>query len=117
MRQQISFASTPDHCWRQARQRARNENKVGYHDRIARRRHVATDHQGGLFRRLVLNDAPAESSGDIDGRILLELGAGNGNFIPQLLHFGPGSIAASKCSHRGSFLGAENSICIAMNSP
>lgn len=63
-----------------------------YYDRIARQWHIATGHKGGAFKSLVLNDVLIESIGDIDGRAVLELGAGNGYFIPQLLRRRGGQI-------------------------
>jgi ubiquinone/menaquinone biosynthesis C-methylase UbiE len=58
---------------------------MAYYDSIARQWHKATGYRGGEFKRLVLNDVLLESIPDIDGRSILELGAGNGYFMPLVL--------------------------------
>jgi SAM-dependent methyltransferase len=56
-----------------------------YYDRIAKRWHETTGHQGGAFKELVLNRILLERLPGIDNRSLLELGAGNGYFLPLVL--------------------------------
>ena len=63
-----------------------------YYDRMAGQWHRATGHKGGAFKRLVLNDVLIECIGGIDGCAILELGAGNGYFLPLLLRARSGQI-------------------------
>lgn len=58
---------------------------MSYYDSIARQWHKATGFKGGAFKRLVLNDALLERIPDINDRAVLELGAGNGYFLPLVL--------------------------------
>jgi len=58
---------------------------MSYYDRIASQWHEATGHCGGPFRRLVLNDVVLSAIPSIAGSCILELGAGNGYFLPLLL--------------------------------
>jgi len=58
---------------------------MSYYDRIASPWHEATGQCGGPFRRLVLNDAVLDAIPSIAGASILELGAGNGYFLPLLL--------------------------------
>ena len=67
---------------------------MAYYDSIARQWHKTTGYRGGEFKRLVLNDVLLESIPDIDGRSILELGAGNGYFIPLVLRKYSGKIPA-----------------------
>jgi len=58
---------------------------MAYYDRIARRWHRATGYRGGGFKRHVLNDVLIEKMPAVAGRSILELGAGNGYFMPLAL--------------------------------
>jgi ubiquinone/menaquinone biosynthesis C-methylase UbiE len=55
------------------------------YDRIAKQWHETTGHKGGPFKELVLNDILLEKIPEIAGRSILELGAGNGYFLPMVL--------------------------------
>jgi SAM-dependent methyltransferase len=56
-----------------------------YYDRIAKKWHSITGTQGGAFKKLVLNDFVLSKLPDIAGLAILELGAGNGYFLPLVL--------------------------------
>jgi tetratricopeptide (TPR) repeat protein len=58
---------------------------MAYYDRIARKWHEVTGSHGGAFKKYVLNDVLISKIGDSAGLALLELGAGNGYFLPLLL--------------------------------
>ncbi len=61
---------------------------MAYYDSIARKWNEITGRSGGAFKRLVLNQALLATVGHVDGRTILELGAGTGYFMPVLLrHF------------------------------
>lgn len=55
-----------------------------YYSRIKKQWHEVTGNRGGAFKKHVLNDYLIEKIRDIDGQALLELGAGNGYFMPLL---------------------------------
>lgn len=67
---------------------------MAYYDSIARQWHKTTGYRGGEFKRLVLNNFLLENIPDIGGRSILELGAGNGYFIPLVLRKYSGKIPA-----------------------
>jgi len=67
---------------------------MAYYDSIARQWHKATGYHGGEFKRLVLNDVLLESIPDIGERLILELGAGNGYFMPLVLRKYSGKVPA-----------------------
>lgn len=56
-----------------------------YYDRIAKQWHAATGFRGGALKKFVLNDLLTEAIGGIEERDILELGAGNGYFLPLVL--------------------------------
>lgn len=58
---------------------------MAYYDDIAKRWHETTGYKGGAFKELVLNDILLEKLHAIGNRFILELGAGNGYFLPLLL--------------------------------
>ena len=58
---------------------------TAYYDRIARKWHAVTGAQGGALKRLVLNQAVLGKLPGIAGLAILELGAGNGYFLPLVL--------------------------------
>ncbi len=59
--------------------------RTAYYDRIAKQWHRVTGHSGGAFKRYVLNERILAHIEGIEGRDILELGAGNGYFAPLLL--------------------------------
>ncbi len=58
---------------------------MAYYDRIANRWHAVTGYDGGAFKRSLLNALLLDRIGGIAGRVFLELGAGNGYFMPLLV--------------------------------
>jgi ubiquinone/menaquinone biosynthesis C-methylase UbiE len=58
---------------------------MAYYDRIAKNWHAVTGPKGGEFRRLVLNNRLLGMVESVSGSAILEVGAGNGYFIPLLL--------------------------------
>lgn len=60
-------------------------NKQNYYDTIATRWHAITGRRGGAFKELILNDALLSAMPGIAGKTLLEIGCGNGYFMPLLL--------------------------------
>src|SRR5437762_8851500 len=58
---------------------------MAFYDRIARQWHAHTGYDGGAFKRFALNDVLVEAIGMIRDRAILELGAGNGYFLPLAL--------------------------------
>jgi SAM-dependent methyltransferase len=58
---------------------------MSYYDHIAKSWHETTGRKGGPFKELVLNDLLLEKIGSIDRSAILELGAGNGYFLPLVL--------------------------------
>ncbi|WP_220197339.1 class I SAM-dependent methyltransferase [Ktedonospora formicarum] len=56
-----------------------------YYDQIAKKWHRLTGYHGGPFKRYVLNDRILQQIPGIAGNAILELGAGNGYFVPMLL--------------------------------
>lgn len=57
---------------------------MAYYDQIANQWHTATGYKGGAFKEYVLNDVLLEKIPAIEDRAILELGAGNGYFLPLL---------------------------------
>ena len=58
---------------------------MAYYNRIASRWHRATGRKGGAFKEFVLNNVVLSQVPSVDRLSLLELGAGNGYFMPMLL--------------------------------
>jgi SAM-dependent methyltransferase len=58
---------------------------MAYYDRIARKWHSLTGAQGGAFKKLVLNEVVLGKLPSVAGLSILELGAGNGYFLPLVL--------------------------------
>ncbi len=56
-----------------------------YYDRIAKLWHQVTGYKGGSFKEHVLNDVLLRKLSRIDNYSILELGAGNGYFLPLVL--------------------------------
>jgi len=77
---------------------------MSYYDTIASQWHAATGCAGGAFKELVLNDILIGKLPPPGGRSILELGAGNGYFLPLALRrFGgqtPAHIIVSDQSER-----------------
>jgi SAM-dependent methyltransferase len=73
-----------------------------YYDRYAKLWHSVTGHKGGAFKEHVLNDILLRKLPAIHDRSILELGAGNGYFMPLVLRrFSgqlPSSITITDCS-------------------
>ena len=65
---------------------------MAYYDRIAKSWHRATGYKGGSFKRYVLNDILIDKMAAVGGRSILELGAGNGYFMPLALERFSGQI-------------------------
>lgn len=68
---------------------------MAYYDWIARDWHEITGDQGGAFKELVLNTILLEKLSRIDGCSILELGAGNGYFLPLVLRHYSGQLPTS----------------------
>jgi hypothetical protein len=58
---------------------------MAYYDRIAKQWQTATGYKGGAFKELILNDLLIDKIPGIIGSAILELGVGNGYFMPLLL--------------------------------
>lgn len=67
---------------------------AAHYDRIARQWHAVTGAQGGALKKLVLNELVLDRLSDIAGRAILELGAGNGYFMPLVLRRFSGQVPA-----------------------
>ena len=65
---------------------------MAYYDRIAKSWHQATGYKGGSFKKHVLNDILIQQMAAVAGRAILELGAGNGYFMPLALERFSGQI-------------------------
>jgi SAM-dependent methyltransferase len=66
-----------------------------YYDRYARLWHTVTGYQGGAFKEHVLNDVLLGKLPAIHDGSILELGAGNGYFMPLVLRRFSGQIPSS----------------------
>ena len=55
---------------------------MSFYDRIAKQWHTTTGSSGGALKQFVLNDLLIEAIRSVDHRSILELGAGNGYFLP-----------------------------------
>jgi SAM-dependent methyltransferase len=58
---------------------------MAYYDHITKSWHQATGYKGGSFKKHALNDILIQKMSAVAGRALLELGAGNGYFMPLAL--------------------------------
>lgn len=65
---------------------------MAYYDRIAKNWHKATGYKGGSFKKYVLNDILLKEIAAVAGQSILELGAGNGYFMPMALEHFSGQI-------------------------
>ncbi len=68
---------------------------MAYYDHIAEQWHKATGHKGGAFKERVLNDVLLAKTPGIDRTAILELGAGNGFFLPLVLRRFSGQVPSS----------------------
>lgn len=66
-----------------------------YYDYISNQWHKATGYKGGAFKELVLNDVLLKLIPQINDCSVLELGAGNGYFLPLLLRRYSGQVPLS----------------------
>ena len=67
---------------------------MAFYDRIAKKWHALTGSRGGAFKRFVLNELVLNALPDIAGLAILELGAGNGYFMPLVLRRFSGQVPA-----------------------
>jgi ubiquinone/menaquinone biosynthesis C-methylase UbiE len=67
---------------------------MSYYDHIAKKWHSFSGAQGGAFKKYALNDLVMSRISDIAGRNILELGAGNGYFMPLVLRRFSGQVAS-----------------------
>ena len=65
---------------------------MAYYDTIAKKWHSATGYRGGPLKEFLLNDLLIGKIPDLSGRSILELGAGNGYFLPLLMRRRSGQI-------------------------
>lgn len=63
-----------------------------YYNRIAKLWHEVTGYHGGPFKKYVLNEYLLATIGTIRNLSIIELGAGNGYFIPMMLRRFSGQI-------------------------
>jgi SAM-dependent methyltransferase len=68
---------------------------MAYYDKIAKQWHSAAGYKGGVFKEYILNDVLLEKLDTIQDRSILELGAGNGYFLPLLLRHFSGQVPSS----------------------
>jgi SAM-dependent methyltransferase len=68
---------------------------MSYYDKIASQWHLVTGYKGGAFKEHVLNDVLLRKLPPIDNCSILELGAGNGYFLPLVLRHFSGQIPSS----------------------
>jgi len=68
---------------------------MAYYDYIASQWHEETGYKGGPFKELVLNDVLLNNITSIDNRAILELGAGNGYFLPMVLRRFSGQVPSA----------------------
>ncbi len=58
---------------------------MAYYDRIAKQWHRVTGYSGGSLKRHILNDRIIACIGSVDDVSILEVGAGNGYFMPLVM--------------------------------
>lgn len=68
-----------------------------FYDRIAEQWDRVTGHRGGALKELVLNDVLVRRMRGVDGLSLLEVGAGNGYFLPLALRRFSGQLPSAIC--------------------
>jgi len=67
---------------------------MAYYDKIAGKWHSTTGYRGGALKDLVLNNLIIDKVPSVAGRSILEVGAGNGYFLPLLLSRFSGQVPA-----------------------
>lgn len=67
---------------------------MAYYDTIAKQWHEATGYKGGAFKEQVLNRILLDKLSGIEQSAILELGAGNGYFLPLVLRRFSGQVPA-----------------------
>jgi len=67
---------------------------MAYYDKIAEKWHKVTGHAGGSFKKHVLNERILAKLPSLQGLNVLELGAGNGYFLPLVIRRFSGQMAA-----------------------
>jgi len=65
---------------------------MAYYDKIASKWNKITGYKGGTFKELILNDHVISKVTDIDTKVILEIGIGNGYFMPLLLRKRSGQV-------------------------
>jgi ubiquinone/menaquinone biosynthesis C-methylase UbiE len=60
---------------------------MAYYDKIANKWHEITGYNGGAFKKYVLNQRVISKLSSIQDMAILELGAGNGYFLPLVLRY------------------------------
>jgi ubiquinone/menaquinone biosynthesis C-methylase UbiE len=68
---------------------------MAYYDKIAKQWHAATGYKGGVFKEHVLNSVLLGKLDTIQDRSILELGAGNGYFMPLVYRHFSGQVPSS----------------------
>jgi SAM-dependent methyltransferase len=68
---------------------------MSYYNEIAEQWHETTGFEGGAFKKLVLNDILLRKLPPINNCAILELGSGNGYFMPMVLRHFAGQVPAS----------------------
>ena len=58
---------------------------MAYYDKIATKWHKYTGYKGGSFKELILNEKVISKVGEIKSKNILEIGIGNGYFMPLLM--------------------------------
>jgi len=65
---------------------------MAYYDKIAAKWHKITGYKGGSFKELILNERIISKVGMVDSKSILEIGIGNGYFMPMLLRKKSGQV-------------------------
>lgn len=65
---------------------------MAYYDKIANQWHKNTGYKGGSFKELILNNKVIAKVDEIEAKTILEIGIGNGYFMPLLLKRKSGQI-------------------------
>ena len=68
---------------------------MAYYDKFAKQWHRATAYKGGAFKEHVLNDVLLQKITSIKNCSILELGAGNGYFMPLVMRYFSGQAPSS----------------------
>lgn len=68
---------------------------MAYYDKIASKWHKVTGYKGGSFKELVLNERIISKVDVIGSKSILEIGIGNGYFMPMLLRRKSGQVPST----------------------